>query len=67
MRNRLADYGLRLGVVEPLLRHTTAQADEIEAVRAILAARGEFTLSDRLRAVVQALRRDHEYAFGEKA
>ena len=63
LAEKLAAYGARLGIVEPLFRGTAAQIPELTAIMEDLRARKDYALADRLRAVITAMRENASYAF----
>lgn len=63
LRNALAAYGARLGIVEPLLHGMANHIPELDDIIAELRAKKEYAISDRLRAVVQQMRENASYAF----
>lgn len=59
----LAAYGLRLGIVEPLLVRCGDNALRLDAIIEELRSRQDFALSDQLRAIRNDICRDAQYAF----
>lgn len=63
LRDDMAAYGLRLGIVEPLLHRMAHQIPELESIMADLRARKDYAASDRLRTVITNMRDSADYAF----
>ena len=49
LRDDMAAYGLRLGIVEPLLHRMAHQIPELESIMADLRGRKDYATADRLR------------------
>ena len=63
LRDDMAAYGLRLGIVEPLLHRMAHQIPELESIMADLRGRKDYATADRLRGVVKPMRDSADYAF----
>jgi hypothetical protein len=63
LRECVANYGMRLGIVEPLLMLSVGQLAELKLVHSSLVASKDFTNSDRIRQIIGTLQYIADYAF----
>jgi hypothetical protein len=59
----LASYGLRIGILEPMLIRVTRQSAAIQGVIEVLRQRKDYELADKLREVALVMDDAADYAF----